>query len=218
MDYCRVSIDGLNDFYQDLAFVLFSFVANTLEELKLREIWPPGPYLQSYFCWIEHQLELFDAGILPHAQPEWGCLLHDSKDQEQIERIEKANAQGALYVKVGRSLTKVLSGEMDPLEIFFEDDSVKEFYQDVNERASCYRSLGKYLDCLAHKNPGMKIPEIGAGTGATTGLVLSSLTQGFASSRYAQYDFTDISSSFFEKARETLKCYPRVNYCTLDVE
>jgi len=219
MDYCRVSIDGLNDFYQDLAFVLFSFVANTLEELNLREIQPPRSYLQSYFYWMEHQLELFDAGILPHAQPEWGCLLDDSKYQEeQIERIEKANAQGALYVKVGRSLTKVLSGEMDPLEIFFEDDSVKKFYQDVNERASCYRSLGKYLDCLAHRNPGMKILEIGAGTGATTGLVLSSLTQGFASSRYAQYDFTDISSSFFEKAREILKCYPRVNYRTLDVE
>ncbi|KAK1988362.1 mycocerosic acid synthase [Colletotrichum cereale] len=57
----------------------------------------------------------------------------------------------------------------------------------------------KYLDALAHKNPSMKMLDVSNGTYTTTTAVLSTLGQ-----RYAQYDFTDSSSSFLEQAETSI--------------
>lgn len=73
--------------------------------------------------------------------------------------------------------------------------------------------LQKYLDALAHKNPAMKILEVGAGagTGATKD-TLSTLGR-----RYIQYDVTDPSPVDFNEAR---KRFPdnRVRFQVLDSE
>ncbi|EFQ96956.1 hypothetical protein MGYG_08877 [Nannizzia gypsea CBS 118893] len=68
----------------------------------------------------------------------------------------------------------------------------------------------------------MKILEVGAGTGSCTTLVLDILNtydkhNGHAK-RYADYTFTDISPSFFEKAEEMFSEYPAIFFKTFDVE
>ncbi|KAJ5273329.1 reducing type I polyketide synthase [Penicillium angulare] len=80
---------------------------------------------------------------------------------------------------------------------------------------------------MAHKNSSLKILEIGAGTGGTTTHVMRPLlsssdtneTQSMVSTRCSRYDFTDISPSFFKKAREDFQSYSsRMQYLVLDVE
>jgi NADPH:quinone reductase-like Zn-dependent oxidoreductase/acyl transferase domain-containing protein len=72
--------------------------------------------------------------------------------------------------------------------------------------------LQKYLDDLAHKNPGMKILEVGAGTGRATSDMLSTLGE-----RYVEYGFTDASPTSIEKAREIFS-YDRLHFQVLEVE
>ena len=61
--------------------------------------------------------------------------------------------------------------------------------------------MRQFVSLLAHKRPDMKILEIGAGTGGATAVMLETLGAGKVAC-FSQYDFTDISSGYFEKAEE----------------
>ena len=224
VDYCedaRVSKSNPECFYQDLAFLLFSFIQKSLAELENGH--HSALYLQNYIAWMQLQVEKFSAGSLPDSHFEWKTLSQDSAYIDSVcERLKSYNRQGELYVKVGQNLTKILSGEVDPLNLLFTDDLVKDFYEEVNLNAHCFDTFGSYLDALVHKNPKMKVLEVGAGTGATSSLILDILMshkkRDSGAPRYTQYDFTDISISFFEKAQEAFGKYPRMRFLTLDVE
>lgn len=58
---------------------------------------------------------------------------------------------------------------------------------------------------MAHKHPDMKILKISAGTGSGTSAILEVLSPSFCGNkgitRYSHLTFTNISPSFFEKAR-----------------
>jgi SAM-dependent methyltransferase len=87
----------------------------------------------------------------------------------------------------------------------------------------CYSSLTNYLDALAHKHSDLVILEVGAGTGGATLSVLNTLTRHGESEvgagRFERYDFTDISSSFFENAKVTFKStIDRMRFQTFNIE
>ncbi|PQE07581.1 polyketide synthase protein [Rutstroemia sp. NJR-2017a BBW] len=94
------------------------------------------------------------------------------------------------------------------------------FYQEAMAKVGewidyYYTQMAAYMRLLAQKTPAMQVLEIGAGTGGTTLQLLQSLPvrQGFS------YDFTDISSGFFVKAKEVLKAWEHsVHYKKLDIE
>ena len=105
----------------------------------------------------------------------------------------------------------------------FQDDSVPEFYREVNSKVVCYEPLYRYLDAMSHKNPGLTILEIGAGTGASTDYILDALKshdKGAASIRNcSQYDYTDISPAFFEAAADRYEPYGDIiRFKVLDIE
>ncbi|PYI17547.1 S-adenosyl-L-methionine-dependent methyltransferase, partial [Aspergillus violaceofuscus CBS 115571] len=59
--------------------------------------------------------------------------------------------------------------------------------------------------------------EIGAGTGGTTARALEGLVGGTEGPGFGKYVFTDISTLFFEKARERFQGYEGVEYRALDI-
>ncbi|RYO89820.1 hypothetical protein DL766_005136 [Monosporascus sp. MC13-8B] len=83
--------------------------------------------------------------------------------------------------------------------------------------------IAAYMDVAAHKNSGIRIIEVGAGTGSSTSLVIEVLScQGKykgSSPRYDHYDYTDISPSFFAKAqKQYADRADRMQFRTLNVE
>jgi SAM-dependent methyltransferase len=83
--------------------------------------------------------------------------------------------------------------------------------------------IARYIDALGHKNPQMKVLELGAGSGALTDLCLKTLstdseTGGMRVPRYSKWDFTDISSSFFAQAQSQFAGFDRVRFMPLDIE
>ncbi|KAI8628041.1 polyketide synthase [Xylariaceae sp. FL1651] len=85
----------------------------------------------------------------------------------------------------------------------------------LEETAKAFGTTGgllKYLDILAHKNPTMKILEIGTGANSTTKDILSALGQ-----RYMQYHITDASSASPDNSQIILSD-DRVSFQVLDVE
>jgi SAM-dependent methyltransferase/acyl carrier protein len=67
--------------------------------------------------------------------------------------------------------------------------------------------------CSLPNDRGLRVLEIGAGTGATSSYLLSVLTE-----HRAEYVFTDISKLFLSKAQKSFSEYPFVKYKFLDIE
>ena len=83
--------------------------------------------------------------------------------------------------------------------------------------------MAKYIDALGHKDPAMKFIELGAGSGAMTDFCMKTLTTDASGqikpSCYKQWDFTDLSSSFFPQAQDLFAAQgEKMRFMTLDIE
>ena len=150
--------------------------------------------------------------------------MHDTKFRESLfDGVENADAEGKLIVEVGKSIPKILTGEVDALSLLFNGDLATKFYQHVAANDPNYKKLDSYLDALSHKDSSLKILEIGAGTGGTTAPILDTLAHhGKTKSsvpRFSHYTFTDISPGFFEKAKERFRnCLNYMTFSVLNIE
>jgi ubiquinone/menaquinone biosynthesis C-methylase UbiE len=80
-----------------------------------------------------------------------------------------------------------------------------------------------YVDAMVHKNPGAKFLELGAGTGSMTHQLMKTLTTHgdgeTCSPRYGQFDYTDLSPSFFDAARAKYRDHGnKMQFKTLNIE
>jgi ubiquinone/menaquinone biosynthesis C-methylase UbiE len=87
----------------------------------------------------------------------------------------------------------------------------------------CVKHFARYLDALAHKNPSLKILEVGAGTGGMTVQIMKILAvhgdNELGIPRYGQYDYTDISRSFFGPAQDLFGDHgKRMSFKPLNIE
>ncbi|KAF1988100.1 ketoacyl-synt-domain-containing protein, partial [Aulographum hederae CBS 113979] len=132
----------------------------------------------------------------------------------EVDDLKEDTVEAKMLKRMGVALDGVLSGETDALALMLEDDLLYKYYS--GEWVDYYYvQMSAYMRLLAHKNPAVKMLEIGAGTGGTTLQLLKAMPvqQGFS------YDFTDISSGFFIRAKETLQQWSdSIKYQKLDIE
>jgi hypothetical protein len=229
LTYCESARPGRPskaDFYEDIGYAILMTASDVLEEL-IRV--PPKviqPHLTRYIQWLHHQIERFHAGtlpFLPNDHYKWIALQHDPSFREDLlERLESTN-QGKFFLKVGRNLLQMITGDLDPLAFMFQDNAVPEFYNEITCQVLCYEPLDKYLGTLYHDNPGLKVIEIGAGTGAATEFFLNALSstgsEEYAVLNCAHYDYTDISPAFLEAATKRFASHAqKVSFGVLNIE
>ncbi|KAF4440056.1 putative polyketide synthase [Fusarium austroafricanum] len=145
----------------------------------------------------------------------------DSERQELAKKVASFSAEGEMICRMGQNLVPILRQEADPLTLMLENDLLYDLYRTALGTDRCYEQMSKVIQKLSHKQPDLKILEIGAGTGGATKPILETLGGHEPGSypRFVQYDFTDISSGFFEKAQENFKAWaPFINFKRLDVE
>ncbi|KAF2475207.1 putative polyketide synthase [Lindgomyces ingoldianus] len=140
-----------------------------------------------------------------------------TNQQDVLHDLSNLGVEGELLARVGPSLSSILTGETDPLGLLLENQLLYRVYQDDCTRR-CNTYLINYIQHLAFKNPALRILEIGAGTGGSTIPLFSALSptgQAFAT----VYDFTDVSSGFFEQAKVGLKNWENlITMKSLDIE
>lgn len=178
------------------------FITEALNERFDEKKLDAKPHLRKYLAWMQGIVRGTDSDNLNcgHCNPTIVDRIAQRTDRfEKLERSKMPKDQ--LLLKVGKNLRGILNGEIDALALFYEDDGLLEgLYRDMVIDTASSR-LATYLDVMAHKAPNMKILEIGAGMGSFTRSVLDTLIyHGRGTPRFANYTFTDISSTFFEKA------------------
>jgi short-subunit dehydrogenase/SAM-dependent methyltransferase/acyl carrier protein len=119
----------------------------------------------------------------------------------------------------GPRLADALTGAIDPVSLLFPDDRIASAERIYTE--SLFARSGNALVAQAVAAALENLPqdrvvralEIGAGTGATTAEIIEL----FPEDR-ADYLFTDVSSAFFQKARQHFDRHRVLRYAALDIE
>lgn len=213
-----------SNLFDQLDLVSFFFNQKALGEIQESAIKGAKPYFQKYIQCMKRQVEKFHAGEILSRDPAWTAQLQDASFMETLIREIEGTILGKAHVAIGRRLPDIIEGRIEPLELLFSSDNLAEdYYHEICHRGSYCKEIGNYLDLLSHKNPGMKILEVGAGKGSFTDILLPVLlhhsdVQG-GTERFSTYDYTDISESFFENAQE--KYAPktaRIRFKTLNIE
>ncbi|KAI9692404.1 MAG: Type I Iterative PKS [Bathelium mastoideum] len=214
------------DFYQGIGFAMLLHMSEALQHLSQKSFEKPTSHLSHYVEWMQHWLGYFHDGRLPHLSPDhpkWKRLFADEDIRKDHYMRLESSIQGSFFLTIGRNLLPILKGEIDPLALFFQNDLAARFYQVVSEQIIDYGPLYRYLDLLVHKNPSLKVLEVGSGTGALTNYILDALTAHEDDPpntlKCAQYDFTDISGGFLPSAAEKFARYgEKIKYFALDVD
>ena len=112
---------------------------------------------------------------------------------------------------------QLLQGTCSALELFFTDDyAITRALYAENPAAQCViRNVARIVEKLGQSfQPGrrLRVMELGAGTGATTGAVLEALGE-----RLETYHFTDVSTFFLDEARKRFAGHGELTYCIFDI-
>ncbi|RYP64365.1 hypothetical protein DL771_008810 [Monosporascus sp. 5C6A] len=137
-----------------------------------------------------------------------------------LEELDFEYPEYRMFTVLGRNLESVLHGKMDTLELLFGSGTDMFYASVINDL--CDHRFQAFLDLASHENPGLRIIEVGAGTGAMSRNVLTTLQaleQRTGSARFAEYTYTDISPAFFEAARSKFAEFAdRLMFKKLDLE
>jgi acyl transferase domain-containing protein len=120
-----------------------------------------------------------------------------------------------IVARTGEQLSEIVSGTVNALQLVIEDDLLYRSYTD-HSSALCQDLLRQYVKSLVFKKSKLRVLEVGGGSGSATLPFLQAMkAAGFSP---AVYDFTDISTGFFDRAASKLSDYPTINYRRLDIE
>lgn len=141
-------------------------------------------------------------------------------DKEELARqLSKIGVEGELLIRLGTNLTAIITGTMDPLALFLEDNLLYRVYDgDYIGRGNI--QMAEYVRRLTFQKNDLRILELGAGTAGATVPLLEFCSPGGEHAFCAEYMYTDISSGFFDTVKQTkLKKWEHMlKFKTLDLE
>lgn len=200
------------------------YVTDALYELKDIDVMKLDLHMRRFFDWMEHVQELLKQNEIIHLPySEFQEVAQNQDLKESIgKEIEAHSAEGIITARMGRNIARVVRQQTDPLDLMFGQDAVMEqVYKEGLHLYNLPQHLQSHLSLLRHQHSELKILEIGSGTGSFTAEVLTVLSPDPAKSfgNIVSYTFTDISSGFFEKAKQRFQSWSDImDFQTLNIE
>lgn len=183
-------------FTDQASSIWFREAVKYVKESNDREVIPQQA---KFLGWMERWLASdYCRGIMLDLSPE--------DEKKILRRVESSetSAQLQLLARVGKALPRILTGETQPLDVMLEGNLLSRYYES-GILVGPYEAAVAYLKVLTFKNPRLRILEAGAGTGGCTKWLFRGFSghNGAAGLPVEKYTFTDVSSGFFEDARQT---------------
>ena len=177
-----------------LEALALSHIQRVVGEVSADDI-PEGSYFKRMFEWMQTLAGTeYDASLLPE----------NPADFEAI---------GEAVARVGAQLADIITEKVSPLVVLGKDELLTRLYSE--ERSECCQAqMAAWARELCLYSPGLRVLEIGAGTGSATVPLLRAIH-----GHIVRYDFTDLSTGFFEGAAERLGGLADVvEFRALDIE
>ncbi|NER93847.1 MAG: SDR family NAD(P)-dependent oxidoreductase, partial [Symploca sp. SIO1B1] len=232
----QINLESYGEIQTQLEELSVDYIVQAFQEMS----WPynPGDIFSTnsaieYLRVIPKQRLLFsrllqilaEVEILEPTQQQWQVrqtlqvVNPEQKSQTLLSQYPEAVAELTILHRCASKLSEVLREELDPVELVFPQgdlSSATKLYTESPAAKVMNTFVQQAITTALQKLPpnrGIRILEIGAGTGSTTSYILPQLD-----SSKTEYVFTDIGALFTAKAEEKFADYPFVNYQTLDIE
>ncbi|OIW26267.1 putative equisetin synthetase [Coniochaeta ligniaria NRRL 30616] len=170
------------------------------------------PHYKHLLRWADHVVDLVRKGSHQVLQPE--CI-HDTEERFESYLAEYGGRVDVQLMKsVGENLPSVVRSGSSILEYMTKDGMLDRIYAEGLGLEQPNRYMARMIAQVGHRYPRMNVFEIGAGTGGSTRYILPMLGDSFST-----YTYTDVSSGFFEAAKERFSEYEnRMVYKTYNME
>ncbi|EFQ34698.1 AMP-binding enzyme [Colletotrichum graminicola] len=186
--------------------------------MQLEEAVPQGhpqrqhPHWKRYFGFLSHVRELVESDVHPYVEKNW---LQDTPEvAAAITARYSDNLDCRVIGAVGENVAEVIYSGGTMLEHLLRDGLLDDYYAHGMTNQSYLRYMARMVGQLTHRYPGMKILEVGAGTGSATKTIFGEIGRTFDS-----YTYTDVSIGFFEKARDVFATHEdKMVFMSLDAE
>ncbi len=169
--------------------------------------------------------KIAEAGFLHSERQQWqvlqglGEVNPTQKNKYLMTQYPDVLAELTLLSRCGAKLSEVLLGRQDPVQLIFPEGDLTtatKLYQESTiakiMNAIVQQVIIKAIESLP-KDRGIRLLEIGAGTGGTTSYIIPHLNPDST-----EYLFTDIGTLFITKAQEKFRDRQFVRYQQLDIE
>ncbi|KAK6702033.1 hypothetical protein SNK04_011938 [Fusarium graminearum] len=190
------------------------WIRDALSYVEANKIEITSPHLVKYFKWMNKWVN----------SDYYNDIMSGLRFEDEVSILERIDSltnapELQLLARVGRALPGILSGTLEPLSVMLEENLLIRAYEGGTFSGD-YEAAVAYLQLLTFKSPHLRFLEIGAGTGGCTKRLLGGIAdKNNGSLPIEQYTYTDISSGFFEEARNTFTHWePYMDFKTLDVE
>jgi hybrid polyketide synthase/nonribosomal peptide synthetase ACE1 len=196
----------------DIERVAFYYIRNLAHVTTKADREQAEDYHKHFFEYIDHTVVSVQSGTSLFAKPEWMLDTHDQ--MLDIIKNYPESIDMKLMHAVGEHLVPVIRKETTMLEYMREDDMLNDFYVKALGFDEYTETMADQVCRLAHRYPHMNVLEIGAGTGGATKRIFKKLGK-----RFGSYTYTDISTGFFEKAREVFsEVESKMTFKALNIE
>lgn len=225
-----VALHQLNDLCIDYILAAFSETGFQFEvgsQWHSEQLARQLGVIPSYRRLLDRLLQMLSqAGVLSQVGETWQVLqkptvrspqAHVQSLQEKYGTVIEAELE--LLTRCAQSLSQVLCGTQNPLELLFPNGDaslVNRIYRNSPIALAMNQLVQNAVKNALEELPagqGVRILEIGAGTGGTTEGLLPLLP-----TDQTDYLFTDIGEGFLRTAQEKFADYPFLRYQTLDIE
>ncbi|KAK1595137.1 beta-ketoacyl synthase domain-containing protein [Colletotrichum navitas] len=185
-----------------------------LESEQGKPFVPQDGFWKLYVEWMRDTIKQFP----PLATDEAEVEAELDAARKRIILSESGDITVQMVDRIGENLKRIFTREVEPLQVMTEGDLLYSFYRGAFG-TSFNTNVAEYVGMIADKSSGVKILEIGAGTGGTTYHVLERLRNADGTSKAAKYCFTDISPGFLAKAADRFsKDASIMEFATLNIE
>ncbi|PVH88801.1 hypothetical protein DL98DRAFT_477463 [Cadophora sp. DSE1049] len=201
----------------EAVYYLADEAVNQIPECTLSKLSPKGARL---YRSLKMMAQYVTDGELSSDVSNWAAKSKEDR-RRIVEIVRTSGDEGNFAVLVGKNFQGIIDGTVDPLALTMKGDALGRYYANNSRMASQWYQCAIYIDLLAHKDPHLRVLEIGAGTGGATLPILTTLggMNDSTPPRFLSYDVTDITTGFFEKLQEKAAAWgDLVNFKKLDIE
>ncbi|KAB8271955.1 putative polyketide synthase [Aspergillus minisclerotigenes] len=195
------------------------YILETAERTK--HLKPQSPQASKWKSWLLYEDAAIRNGertLFPECK-EWAT--QPSKERQalikelsaaQADRLGEHDVVITCEKVIYENCLEIMASRISALDLLMEENRLGRMYQFDQENSD----WSIFITFLSHSNPGLRILEIGAGTGGATTEALRSLCISGVP-MYSKYIFTDISPGFMTAAQDKFREHTNMEYRVLDI-
>ncbi|OAA40092.1 Beta-ketoacyl synthase [Beauveria brongniartii RCEF 3172] len=198
-----------NDALERLSVHVLVGIAEKLQTVSLTE--SVGENHGQFSDWVKN----WAASTKHQASIAFGNEDGDAEIQKLANELDSV-PEAKCLVALHNNFDKVLSGETNSVKVLMENGLLANLYASGIFVQGAHVQFQKILDLLAHKNPRMRVMEVGAGSAGATLAALETLRHS-PSKRFQEYVVTDSQGWCVADAKSRIDDHGHIVFETLDI-